>query len=84
MGTNDDIKNAGQNPTEPTDQGEDSEQRRDTAQQVWRDRSGVPGGTPEEGGRSAGSGSEIEDDAIEPGQKRAPEVDDVDDIDEKR
>jgi len=82
MGNPDDIKNAGQNPTQPTDQGEDSEERRGTAEKVWRDRSGVPGGTPEQGGRSAGGGSD--NDNVEPPQKRAPEVDDVDDIDEKR
>jgi hypothetical protein len=76
----DDIKNPGSNPT---DQGEDSEERREAAQKVWRDRSGVPTGTPEEGGRSATPGRET-DDSVEPAQKRAPEVDDVDDIEEKR
>ena len=69
MANPDDIKNPGQNSTEPTDQGEDSEERRDAADKSWRDRSAVPGGTP---------------DQVEPPQRRAPEVDDVDDIDEKR
>ena len=68
MANPDDIKNPGQNSTEPTDQNEDSEERRNAADKSWRDRSAVPGSTP---------------DQVEPAQKRAPEVD-VDDIDEKR
>jgi hypothetical protein len=68
-----DIKNAGQNPTTPTDQGEDSEERRDAAQQAWRDKQGIPRGTPEQGGRS--EEPEIEDETNESAAKRAPEVD---------
>lgn len=38
MGNPNDIKNPEQDPSEPTDQGEDSEERRDAADKVWRDR----------------------------------------------
>jgi hypothetical protein len=38
MSNPNDIKNPEQNPAEPTDQGEDSEERRDAAERVWRDR----------------------------------------------
>jgi len=37
----------------PTDKGEDAEDRRDAAERAWKDRAGVPRGTPEEGERSA-------------------------------
>jgi hypothetical protein len=40
MGNPNDTKNPGQNP-EQTDQGEDSEERRDAAEKVWRDRERV-------------------------------------------
>lgn len=87
-----DIKGGGQDQFQPTDQGEDSEERREAAEKAWNDRAGVPRGTPEQGeetpdqvggGKTAQPGRET-DEPVEPGQKRAPEVDDVDDIDEKR
>ena len=68
-----DIKNPGQSPTVPTDKGEDSEDRRDAADQAWRDKQGIPRGTPEQGERTAEP--EIEDETNESAGKRAPEVD---------
>jgi hypothetical protein len=68
-----DIKDSGQNPSTPTDKGEDSEERRSAAEQAWRDKQGIPRGTPEQGERSAEP--EIEDETNESGAKRAPEVD---------
>jgi hypothetical protein len=68
------IGNEGQNQAQPTDQGEDSEERRQAAEQAWKDRAGIPRGTPEQGGKSAdrvgGSGQsqsepEIENDDVE-------------------
>lgn len=41
MSNPDDIKNPEQDPSEPTDQGEDSEERRDAADKAWRDREAV-------------------------------------------
>jgi hypothetical protein len=79
-------QNAGQTPTIPTDKGEDSEERREAAEQAWRDKQGIPRGTPEQDERSAdrvGGGGpaqpepEIEDDANESTTKRAPDADDA-------
>jgi hypothetical protein len=38
MSNPNDIKNPEQDPSVPTDQGEDSEERREAADKVWRDR----------------------------------------------
>ena len=59
----------GQTPTVPTDKGEDSEERREAAEQAWRDKQGIPRGTPEQGERSA--------DRVGGGPSRPePEIDD--------
>ena len=88
-----DIKNPGRSPSVPTDQGEDSQERIDAAHQAWKDRQGIPRGTPEEGERSAdrvgGSGTaqpepEIEDDEIEPATRPAPETDVESERDKRR
>ena len=59
---------------EGQNQGQDSEERRQAAEQTWKDRQGVPRGTPEQGGKSAdrigGDGlwqpiPEVEDDDVE-------------------
>jgi hypothetical protein len=42
-------QNQGQNQNRPTDKGEDAEDRREAAERVWKDRAGVPRGTPEQG-----------------------------------
>ena len=42
MSNPDDIKNPEQDPSEPTDRGEDSEERREAAEKVWRERERVP------------------------------------------
>ena len=85
------IKSPGQTPSVPTDKGEDSEERRDAAEQAWRDKQGIARGTPEQGERSAdrvGGGPaqpepEIEDDSNESTTKRAPDADD-DQADKRR
>jgi hypothetical protein len=41
MSNPNDIKNPQRNPSQPTDQGEDSEERRDAADKAWRDRERV-------------------------------------------
>ena len=82
----------GQTSAVPTDQGEDSQQRRDAAEQAWRDKQGIPRGTPEQGERSAnrvGGGPsqpepEIEDDANESTTKRAPDAEGGQDQSDKR
>jgi|KBSMisStandDraft_5_1062788.scaffolds.fasta_scaffold450817_2 hypothetical protein len=43
----------GQMPDQPTDKGEDAEERREAAERAWKDRAGVPRGTPEQGKQSA-------------------------------
>ena len=82
MGNPNDIKNPGTSPTGPA---EESEEELNAAQQAWKDRQGIPRGTPEEGERSAdrvgGSGPaqpqpEIEDEENESSGQR-PETDDV-------
>jgi len=79
MENGNDIKN----PTVSTDdKGEDSEERRDAAQQAWRDKQGIPRGTPEQTKRAAEP--EIEDEANESATKRTPEVDDVANQDKRR
>jgi hypothetical protein len=86
------IKTPGQTPSVPTDKGEDSEERRDAAEQAWRDKQGIPRGTPEQGERSAdrvGGGGpaqpepEIEDDSNRSTTKRVPGADD-DQADKRR
>jgi len=86
-------QNPGQGSTVPTDQGEDSEERRNAADQAWRDKQGIPRGTPEQGDRSAdrvgGGGTvqpepEIEDDSNESTTKRAPDANDPGNATEKR
>ena len=83
--------NQGQNQTQPTDQGEDSDERRQAAQQAWNDRAGIPRGTPEQGGKSAdrvgGEGPsqgkpEIENDDVE--REGGSTIEDDEDIDEKK
>lgn len=72
------IKTPGQTPAVPTDKGEDSEERRDAAEQAWRDKQGIPRGTPEQGERSAdrvGGGG--------PSQPE-PEIEDDDQADKRR
>jgi hypothetical protein len=72
------IQSPGQTPSVPTDKGEDSEERRDAAEQAWRDKQGIPRGTPEQGERSAdrvGGGG--------PAQPE-PEIDDDDESDKRR
>jgi hypothetical protein len=72
------IKTPGQTPAVPTDKGEDSEERRDAAEQAWRDKQGIPRGTPEQGEeRSADSVGG--DGAFQP----KPEIDD-DQADKRR
>ena len=67
----------GQNPQ--TDKGEDAEDRQQAADRAWKDRQGVPRGTPEQGQRSAdrvgGTGTnpsepEIDDEANESPTKK--------------
>jgi len=53
MNNPNDTGKQGQSGTQPTDQGEDSAERRRAAEQAWKDRQGVPRGTPEQGGKSA-------------------------------
>ena len=72
------IKDPGQTSTVPTDKGEDSEERRDAAEQAWRDKQGVPRGTPEQGERSA---DRVGGDG--PAQPE-PKIDDVDEQADKR
>jgi hypothetical protein len=82
--------NQGHNQAQPTDKGEDSEDRRQAAEQAWKDRAGIPRGTPEQGGKSAdqvgGSGQsqsepEIQNDDVEREGGRTSEDDE--DIDQK-
>ena len=42
-------QNPGQKQNPPTDKGEDAEDRREAAERAWKDRAGVPRGTPEQG-----------------------------------
>jgi hypothetical protein len=74
MNNPNDTGKQGQSGTQPTDQGEDSEERRQAAEQSWKDRQGIPRGTPEQGGKSAdrvgGTGPTTE----------TPEIDDLDDV----
>jgi hypothetical protein len=81
----------GQNQAQPTDKGEDSDDRRQAAQQAWNDRAGIPRGTPEQGGKSAdrvgGEGPsqaepEIKDDDVE--REGGSTLEDDEDIDEKK
>ena len=80
-------QNQGQGQAQPTDKGEDSEDRRQAAEQAWKDRAGIPRGTPEQGGKSAdrvgGSGSsppepEIEDDVEREGGRAFEQDEDAD------
>jgi hypothetical protein len=75
------TQDPGQTANHPTDKGEDSEDRREAAERAWKDRAGVPRGTPEQGDRSAdrvgGSGTtapepEIEDESDQSATKEAP------------
>ena len=69
----------GQTSTVPTDKGEDSEERRDAAEQAWRDKEGIPRGTPEQSDeRSADSVGG--DGAFQP----KPEIEDDDQGDKRR
>ncbi len=81
----------GQNQAQPTDQGEDSDERRQAAQEAWNDRAGIPRGTPEQGGKSAdrvgGEGPsqgkpEIENDDVE--REGGSTLEDDEDIDERK
>jgi hypothetical protein len=80
-----------QGQAQPTDKGEDSEERRQAAEQAWKDRERIPRGTPEQGGKTAdrvgGSGPsqpepEIENDDVEREGGRAFETDE--NVDQKK
>lgn len=49
----DNRKNIPNQQQQQTDKGEDAEDRQGRAEQAWKDRQGIPHGTPEQGGRSA-------------------------------
>jgi hypothetical protein len=83
------IGNQGQNQAQPTDKGEDSPDRLQAAEQAWKDREGIPRGTPEQGGKSAdrvgGSGQppsepEIENDDVE---REGGTLEDDEDVEKK-
>jgi hypothetical protein len=76
-------KNVPDQRQQQTDKGEDAEDLR-RAQQAWKDRQGIPRGTPEQGGRSAdqvgGTGTarpepELDDEDVAPegGRKATPD-----------
>jgi hypothetical protein len=76
--------------TQPTEGKKGAEDLREAAERAWRDRWGVPGGTPEqrEGSpdRVGGDGAEppepeIQDDDVErEGSRKAADADDEDDV----
>ena len=74
MNNPNDPGNQGQKQAQPTDKGEDSEERRKTAEQAWKDRQGIPRGTPEQGGKSA---DRVGGTGLSP---EKPEIDDLDDV----
>jgi hypothetical protein len=91
MANANDTGTQGQGRAEPTDKGEDSEDRRQAAEQAWKDRERIPRGTPEQGGKTAdrvgGSGTEqpepeIENDDVEREGGRAFENDE--DVERKK
>ena len=93
MNNEKDTGNQGQNQAQPTDKGEDSDDRRQAAQQEWNDRAGIPRGTPEQGGKSAdrvgGEGPsqgkpEIENDDVEREGGRTSDDNDDDDVADKK
>lgn len=80
-------------PKQSTDEDIDPKELREAAERAWRDRWGVPGGTPEQRERSAdrvgGDGTaqpepEITDDGVERGGRRPSDDDDDVDPDKKK